>query len=43
MKAIGATVLFLVGAYVVDNEFSQGKFTAAAQRMVMQMRHSAGF
>ena len=38
MKAIGVVILVLLAAYVADQQFAQGKYTAAAQRMVTQIR-----
>ena len=42
MKAIGATIIVVVALYFADQEFTQGKYTDAAKRMVMQIRHSTG-
>jgi hypothetical protein len=42
MKALGAAVIVLVALYFVDQLFAHGKYTAAAQRMAMQIRHSTG-
>jgi hypothetical protein len=42
MKALGAAIVVLVALYVADHVLAQGKYTDAAQRMAMQMRHSTG-
>jgi hypothetical protein len=42
MKAIGAAIIVLVALYFVDQQLAQGKYTDAAQRMAMQVRHSTG-
>jgi hypothetical protein len=42
MKVIGATIIILVALYITDQQFAEGKYTDAAQRMAMQIRHSTG-
>ena len=42
MKAVGATIIILVALYFTDQYFAEGRYTDAAQRMAMQIRHSAG-
>jgi F0F1-type ATP synthase membrane subunit c/vacuolar-type H+-ATPase subunit K len=42
MKAFGAGIIVLVALYLADQALTQGKYTAAAQRMAMQIRHSMG-
>jgi hypothetical protein len=42
MKALGAAIIVLVALYIADQMFAQGKYTDAAHRMAMQMRHSIG-
>jgi hypothetical protein len=42
MKALGAAIIVLVALYIADQIFAQGKYTAAAERMVLQIRHSTG-
>lgn len=42
LKAVGAAITILVALYFADQLFAQGKYTDAAQRMAMQMRHSTG-
>jgi hypothetical protein len=42
MKGLGAAIIVLVALYIADQNFAQGKYTTAAQRMVLQIRHSTG-
>ena len=42
MKGIGVALVLIVAAYLVDQHFSHGKYTDAAKRMVIQVRHSFG-
>ena len=42
LKAVGAAIVILVALYFADQVFAQGKYTDAAQRMAMQIRHSTG-
>jgi hypothetical protein len=42
MKAVGAAIIILVALCFADQELAQGKYTDAAKRMAMQMRHSTG-
>jgi hypothetical protein len=42
MKATGTAIILLVALYFADHELAHGKYTDAAQRMAMQIRHSTG-
>jgi hypothetical protein len=42
MKAVGVAIIILVALYFADQELAQGKYTDAALRMAMQIRHSTG-
>ena len=42
LKAVGAAIVILVALYFADQVIAQGKYTDAAQRMAMQIRHSTG-
>ena len=42
MKVLGIALGVLIALYVADQEFAQGQFTDAAQRIGAQMMHSFG-
>ena len=42
MKGIGIAAAILLAAYLADQTFSQGQYTYAMQRMILQIRHSFG-
>jgi hypothetical protein len=42
MRAVGAAIIILLMAYLADQQFAEGKFTSADERMMTQMRHSMG-
>jgi hypothetical protein len=42
MKALGIALGVLIALYFADQEFAQGQFTDAAQRIGVQMMHSFG-
>ena len=42
MKGIVIALALILAAYLADAKLSNGKYTDAAARMVVQMRHSFG-
>ncbi len=42
MKGLMIAIGVIVVLYIGDQQFAQGKYTYAVQRMVVQMRHSFG-
>jgi hypothetical protein len=42
MKGLLIAVGIIAALYVADQQYTQGKYTYALQRMVAQMRHSFG-
>jgi hypothetical protein len=41
-NVIGAAIIVIVALCFADQQFAQGKYTDAAQRMAGQIRHSTG-
>ena len=42
MKAIGVAAAVIFAAYLADQEFAEGQYTYAVQRMIVQIGHSFG-
>ncbi len=42
MKTIIAAVIAVAALYVVDQQFTNGRYTDVAERMIGQIRHSLG-